>query len=209
MRWTLRIFCVVSLFVLLSSANADIVTFQFSGNVTQVPLDDVFGDIAAGDAIRGSYQFDSTAADLVPGLAIGSFTFSAPFGMAATIGAHDFRAFGSLNIGTLDSFVDQYTVLASNASGDLTMELFLQDNTGSVFTNDHLPLAFPPLEGFAQKDFHLNARLGGREIQLDGLLGAPDAQVVPEPRLVGLVLAGSFILLVVVARRRGFLQSIN
>jgi len=205
MRWTFTISCVASLFALLSSANADIVTFQFSGNVTQVPLDDVFGDIAFGDAIRGSYFFDTAAIDLVPDPAIGSFTFSAPFGMAATIGVHDFRAFGSLNIGILNSFVDQYTVLARNASGDLTMELFLQDNTGSVFTNDQLPLAFPPLDSFAQKDFHLNARLAGREIQVDGPLGAPDAQVVPEPSLVGPVLAGSIILLVL-ARRRRLLQ---
>jgi hypothetical protein len=208
MRWTLTISCVASLFALLSPANADLVTFQFSGNVTQVPLDEVFGDIAPGDAIQGSYRFDTSAADLAPAdPAIGSFTFSAPFGMTATIGAHDFSTSGSLNIGILNSFVDQFTVLGLSSAGDLTLELFLQDNTGSVFTNDHLPLTDPLLSSFTEKDFHLDAIIAGREVQVDGLLGTPDAQVVPEPRQ-GPVLWGSIILLVVVARRRR-LSAIN
>jgi hypothetical protein len=205
-----RVSCVACFFALLSSANADIVTFQFSGNVTQVPLDEVFGDIAPGDPIRGSYRFDTSATDLIPAdLATGSFTFAAPFGMTATIGAHDFNAFGSLNIGILNSFVDQYTVLALSSSGDLSLELFLQDNTGGAFTNDHLPLTERFSDSFTQQDFHLDATLAGGEIQVDGQLSAPNAQVVPEPRLVGLVMAGPIILLTVVARRRGLLQSTN
>ena len=71
------------------------------------------------------------------------------------------------------------------------------------------PFTAPPLASFAQKDFHLDAMFAGGEIQVDGQLGAPIAQVVPEPRLVGLVLAGPIILLLVVARRRGLLQSTN
>jgi hypothetical protein len=48
----------------------------------------------------------------------------APFGMTVTIGVHNFSTSGLLNIGILDSFVDQYTVLAVSSAGDLTLELF-------------------------------------------------------------------------------------
>lgn len=200
---SLPIYCVVSLFLLISSANAAILSFQFSGNVTQVPLDDVFGDIAVGDTIRGSYSFDTSAVDLLPADAtIGSFTWAAPFGMTVAVGTHNFRTSGSLNIGILDSFVDQYTVLALSATGDLALELLLQDNMSGVFTDDRLPLISPLLADFAQKDFHLHALLPGGEIQVDGQLSTP--QTVPEPSLTGSLLMGS--LLAVLACRKRLLQ---
>jgi hypothetical protein len=110
----------------LSSANAAVLTFGFSGSVTQVPLDDVFGDIAAGDAIQGSFSFDSTAVDQIPGdSSTGSYSFSAPLGLLATVGTHDFSATGFLNIGVFNGVVDQYTVFATSAAGDVTLDLLL------------------------------------------------------------------------------------
>ena len=201
MRHVRRFFRIVALFGVLSSANADTVTFGFTGSVTQVPLDDVFGDIAVGSAIQGSYSFDTTAADLVPAdPKTGSYTWSAPFGMLVTIGAHDFSTSGVLNIGVVNSFVDQYTVFALSATGDLTLELFLQDNTGSVFVNDHLPLIAPSLGGFAQKDFHFRGMFAGGEVQFDGQLSAPSVQAVPEPSPAVPLLVGS--IMVMLARRR-------
>ena len=44
--------------------------------------------------------------------------------MTVTIGVHNFSTSGLLNIGILDSFVNQYTVLAVSRAGDLTLELF-------------------------------------------------------------------------------------
>jgi len=202
----LPIFCIALLSALLTSANAAPITFQFSGSVAQVPLDEVFGDIAVGDAIQGSYTFDSSAADLIPAdPAAGSYTFAAPFGMNVSVGAHNFATSGSLNIGIVNSFVDQYTVLATSPSGDLTLELFLQDNTGAVFSDDRLPLILPSLAAFAQRDFHLDGLFAGREVQVDGQLTAPPPQVVPEPSLADLFLAGSITLLGL-ARRKRFLQ---
>jgi hypothetical protein len=196
---------VVSLLALLSSANAAVLTFQLSGNVTQVPLDDVFGDIAVGETIHGSYTFDTSAADLAPAdSATGIFTWGAPFGMTVTIGTHDFTTSGLLNVGILNSFVDQYTVLGLSAASDVTLELFLQDHTGGVFANDQLPLTAPSLAGFGQKDFHLHAMLAGGEIQVDGQLSTLASQAVPEPHPAGLVLVGSIILLVLARRTHAF-----
>ena len=195
--------CTALLFiVLLGSAHAAPLLFQFSGTVTQVPLDGVFGDIGVGDAIRGSYTFDTSAVDLVPAdPATGSYTSNAPFGMTVTIGTHDFATSGSLNIGILNSFVDQYTVLGTSATGDVTIELFLQDNTGSVFGNDHLPVSLPPLAAFAQKDFHFDAIFGDNEVQVDGELNALNASDVPEPPPAGPILAGSMLALVFVRNK--------
>jgi hypothetical protein len=88
-------------------------------------VDEAFGDIAVGELIHGSYSFDTPALDQVPAdRAAGSFTWSVPFGMTVTIGVHNFSTSGLSNIGILDSFVDQYTVLALSSAGDLTLKLF-------------------------------------------------------------------------------------
>lgn len=209
MRRTLPIYCLASLFALLSSADAAVLTFQFSGNVIQVPQDDVFGDIAVGDAIRGSYSFDTSAADLLPAdPALGKYTFSAPFGMTVNVGAHEFSTSGLLDIGIEDIVVnnpflgDQYSVFAQSAANDLTMALFLIDPTHSGFTNDRLPLTAPPLATFTQNVFRLHAILGDGDVFVDGQLSALTVQAVPEPYAAGPMLAGSIILLALAGRRR-------
>jgi hypothetical protein len=192
----LNVYCVATLFFLLRSANASIVTFDFSGTVSQVPVDEVFGDIADGTVFSGSFSFDTSTPDLLPGdPATGSFIVSLPAEMTVLIGTHMFSASDSLNIGVLNSFVDQYSVLASGLSGDLTMELFLQDNSGTVFTSDGLPLSPPPMDSFTQKDFHLDEIFPAGELQVDGQLTALTGPTVPEPSPGGLTLAGSFALL--------------
>ncbi len=161
---------------------ADTIAFQFSGTVTQVPVDQVFGDIAFGDTFQGTLSFDSAAADQDPGdPSIGSYSFSAPFGMTIDIGAHDFEATGSLNIEVVNSFVDQYTVLATDQTGGLIMDLFLLDNTGTALSNDHLPLGAPSLASFGERDFHLDDFLDSGEIQVDGEIDASPVQATPEP----------------------------
>jgi hypothetical protein len=195
--------CAACFFLLLGGANASTITVNFTGTVTQVPIDEVFGDISFGEQIQGSFSFDPSAPDLIPGdPSVGSYAFGAPFGMTASIGAHEFDAFGGMSIGILNSFVDQLTVLATNGAGDLTLELFMQDDTGRVFTNDHLPLAPPPEGSFAQKDFHLDAFFDDEEIQVDGQFGAAPTTEVPEPSTAILFLAASMALLALARRRR-------
>jgi len=194
--------CFTWLFLLLSPVHAAVLNFQFTGTVTQVPLDEAFGDIAIGDGIQGGFSFDTSATDLIPGdPATGSFQFGPPFGMAFTVGTHQFTTSGSLNIGVLNSFVDQFTVLGTSASGDLSLELFLQDNTGTVFSNDHLPVTALPLGSFAQRDFHLNAVFAGGQVQIDGQINATSATTVPEPGSTVAIPAG-LILLALTRRKR-------
>jgi len=174
-------------------------TFQFSGTLTQVPIDELYGDIAAVSAISGSFTFDTAAADLVPGdPATGSYTSSGPpFGMTVSLGGHVFTAQDSLNIGVLNSFVDQYTVLAVGAGGNLTLELFLQDNSGTGFSSDGLPSTLP-MSPFTIRDFHLHEITAAGEFQADGqLANVPSAAPVPEPAPSILLLTGVGLLLAI------------
>src|SRR5207237_3764754 len=94
-------------------AQAGVITFNYTGAVTQVPIDDFATGIQPGDAITGSFSFDSLALDAIPAATSGSYTSTGPaFGMTVRIGAGavTFSESGFLNIGILNSFVDQYTV---------------------------------------------------------------------------------------------------
>ena len=169
-----------SLLLLACAANADIITFNFTGTVTQVPTDDVFGDISFQDAFSGSFTFDNSALDLVPSSTTGSYSFSAPFGMNVQIDSHMFNATGNLNISVLNSFVDQYTVLAESPDG-LSLDMIFQDSTGAVFNSDALPLIEPALSAFDQRDFHLVGEFDSGEVQIDGLITSLGAASTPEP----------------------------
>lgn len=198
----LRIYCLVCLFGLFSAVSASPLSLQFSGNVTQIPVDDIFGDITVGESIGGSFSFDSAAVDLIPAdPATGVYASSSPFGMTVTIGSHEFTTSGSITIGILNSFVDQYTIFASSPSNDLTLELFFQDNTATAFSDDHLPLTLPALSGFQQKDFHLDAIFDRGEVQVDGQVVGSDVQAVPEPASAALY-ACSFGLFALLRLRR-------
>src|SRR5438067_871564 len=146
-------------------AHAGPITFNFTGTVTQVPIDDLGTGIQFLDAIFGTLTFDSTAVDAIAAPTAGSYTSTGPgFGMTATIGpgALLFLVSGSLNIGILNTFVDQYTAHASSAT--LVLDLLFQDNSATIFSTDALPLNPPALGGFAQREFHLDQTdIGGNE----------------------------------------------
>lgn len=205
MKLKLAIVSIASLFALLSSASAAAITFQFTGTITGVTFDPVFGDIAAGEAFHGSYTFDSSAVDQAPTFPTdGIYKSGPPFGMKASIGSHDFSTSGG-GVETdiqNNSIVDIYEVFATSGPTDLTLELFLTDDTKTIFTNDHLPLTPPSLAGFNGKAFLLDAIIGGKEVSLNGQLNTLTLQAVPEPGSVGLVLMGSLAVFGVARRRR-------
>jgi hypothetical protein len=199
----LKACCLAIFFIWLGAVNAIAATIQFAANVTQVPVDDVFGDITFGQQIQGSFSFDPAAVDLAPAdPATGIYQSGAPFGMTVTIGTHQFTTSGSLTVGILNSFVDQYTVFATSASGDLTLELFLQDNRGIALSSDQLPPSLPSLSDFAQRDFHLDAVFDEGEVQVDGQLAGATAQATPEPSAAGLGFVGSLVLLALARMRK-------
>jgi hypothetical protein len=184
-------------------ARADTLIFQFTGNVGDVFENDIFGDIAAGDLIQGSFRFDSTAPDLVPAdPSTGSYNFNAPFGMDVTIGAHLFSASGLLNIGVFNGAVDQYAVQGVNDSGTLDMEMFLMDSGGTAFSDDHLPLAVPSLSSFDVRSFQFADQLNEGAIALDGTISAfSDPVATPEPSEWAALLLASLAMVVATRRR--------
>ena len=103
--------------------------------------------------------------------------------MTVSIDGLTFSESGSLSIGILNSFVDQYTVTASSAL--LSLELFFQDNSGTIFSSDALPLSPPLISAFAERDFHLDQTDAlGSETQVDGRitdLNSSTVSAVPEP----------------------------
>ena len=88
------VFLLLPIVVFLSPASGSPITFQFTGAVTQVPIDDVYGDIAFGNLNQGSYTFNSAALDLIPAdFETGSYTSAGlPYGMTLTV-----RSFRSLS----------------------------------------------------------------------------------------------------------------
>jgi hypothetical protein len=96
MKMLLTVTYLSSFFLLPGLAQADPITFQFSGNVTDV-ADGGIG-ITSSDAILGTFNFDPSTADLVPDdPTTGVYQFSAPFGMDVVAGGHDFSADGLLS----------------------------------------------------------------------------------------------------------------
>jgi hypothetical protein len=197
------LFCAASLFLLMGAARADTLTFQFTGNVADV-FDDIFGDIAAGDPIHGSFRFDTSAPDLIPGdSTVASYRFTAPFGLDLTIGSHDFTASALLNIAIFNGSVDQYAVSANNDSGNLDFAMFLQDSSGTALNDDHLPSTVPLVDSFDLREFQFVDQTSDGLVEMDGTITSmtdPPAPV-PEPS-EGVLLLMVSIILGVVARRR-------
>src|SRR5439155_24206232 len=114
----------------------------------------------------------SASLDAIAASTAGSYTSTGPaFGITAAIGpsALLFLVSGSMNVGILNAFVDQYTGHASSAT--LVLDLFFQDSSGAVFSSDGLPLSPPLLAGFAQREFHLDETdISGNETQIDGIV---------------------------------------
>jgi len=166
--FTIALMCVA----VLAEGRGGSITFNFIGTVGQVPIDDFGTGIQSGDAITGSFTFDSSVPDAIPDPTSGSYTSTGPaFGMTLTIGpsALMFSESGSLNVGILDTFVDQYTVNATAAT--LALSFIFQDNSATAFSGDGLPLSPPLLTDFSQRDFHLDQTdIGGNETQVDGTI---------------------------------------
>lgn len=167
------------------------ITIQLSGLITQVPIDDLYGDIVAGSLVQISYTFDSAAVDQIPGDPSSGSYLSAgpPFVMSFTLPGHVFTAGDSVQIGILNSIVDQYTVLAFGSGGSDTLEIFLQDNNGAVFSTDSLLLTMPSLTNFTLTEFHVHVITDRGETQFDGQISSA-TEAVPEPAPVLMLVIG-------------------
>jgi hypothetical protein len=180
----------VFLVCVATTSTSGLLTFSFTGTLTNDP----FGLSTFGAPIAGSYSFDSTVTDSIAGPDSASYASTgAAFGFAATVDAMPFAVSGNLNVGVVNSLVDQYLPFATD--GALTLELFLEDASGSAFSSDALPLAPPALAAFAVREF----RLFGTDVEFGGTVdtlicsAGCDIVRVPEPGtllLLGVGLAG-------------------
>lgn len=174
-----------------SSSEAAPITFGFTGAVTQTTFDpdDPFdGGIDVDTAITGSYTFESTAADVIPGASTAGYVspVGAAYRFAVTIGGHAFSTSDFLSIGLANNVagVDQYTVLACAGGAScpgLMLELFLQDLGGTVFGSAALPLRAPSLGAFEIRTFALRGLIDDHQIEILGRLASLDCSAGCDP----------------------------
>jgi hypothetical protein len=185
-----RIFAIACILSLIASvaAHAAPIAFNFTGTVT----DDPFGLSSFGAPISGSFTFDSAATDSIPDPSTGSFASSDPlFGFTVNVDGTLYSVIGSLVVNTANDIggVDQYGAIALD--GPLTLELFLQDATGTALSTDALPLVPPAFAGFTVAQF----RLFGDDVEFLGdlttLVCTAGCSSVPEPGALLLLLTAA------------------
>lgn len=142
--------CAVSVLSIPEALPAPI-TFSFAGSVT----DDPFGLSSFGAPISGSYTFDSTATNAIPGPNTGSYPSIGPaFGFNANVDGTNYSVSGNLTVTTANNIgVDQYGAIAQDAT--VTLELAFEDATQTALSSNALPLTPPSIGSFAFREFRL------------------------------------------------------
>lgn len=217
----------VALSVLLSivhldSAQAGPITFKFKGSVESFfidPLDPFGGTLGIGTPFIGAFTFDSAAPDAIQSPAVGSYSmFGTPFEMEVFFGTNAFNVVANefLNIGVANNIgegIDQYTVLAQQGipgglNDYLSMQLFFEDSTGSVFGSDDLVLTPPDLSLFTMASFFLDGvqTFNDTVFQFQ-VQGQIDVLTVPEPGTALLIVTG--MAAIVFNRRRQRFESLS
>lgn len=197
----------LALAALVGPALAGPVTFGFAGKVT----DDPFGLSSFGAPISGSFTFDNTVSDSITSAANGSYSsVGAGFGFTSNVDGTGYTIGGSLTVNVANSIFsgDQYGAIGS--AGDLTLELFFQDATGTALSSDALPTAPPAFSAFDLRQFRLfssDAEFLGSVDSLVCLSGCR-TQTVPEPGSWALALLALALAARVRANARGGLRSI-
>jgi hypothetical protein len=185
------------------------ITFAFSGTITQIndSGDALGGDVLIGDTFTGTYTFESTLSDSVPGPSVGQY-LSATSVMRVSVGAFDVFSgnhtwLSVYNYSAFDALWLQASDFDSDGLHANGMAVSLSDTTASVFPDDSLPLMPPPLAAFDpdQRRFGLEARrLEGNTsgFYISGVIET----LTPEPASLSLFAAGAVSLGLVRPRRR-------
>jgi hypothetical protein len=196
---------IVFLLVVAAYVRADVVpiTFTFTGNVDNDP----FGAFGAA-TFSGGYTFDANTPQVLNTPQSGGYAGQGGiFAMDVVFtgtngGALDGVPFAAdtLNITVNNDFpgpLDQYLVTGmSSVDSALTIELALNDFTGTAVSNTSLPLVPPNLANFASVRFALFAGTLDNPIEVEGSIGSLTctsgcgATPVPEPAYAPLLGVG-------------------
>ena len=153
------------------AAHAGLVTFDFSGTITQTAT----GSTIDPFAYTGHYSFESGQPDLDPGdLHQGEYRLSS---IDVTFGATHFVSGSSFSqvlvdndTGSINSPADSYSVLGIGGGGLLNLSFFY--DSAKAFQDDSLSLTPPPLTGVANASRAFMLAGFGFD---DGLFGSVDS----------------------------------
>lgn len=199
----------VALAVLTSVAGAAPITFEFEGEVTDVPVE-VSAQFSVGESVVGRYTFESTRADSDLSDEYGRYLYlislEAIFGGDYTLTASGPGT--DITVANRTNNTDIYNVFVGTPSGPelvpnivpFIFTLNLHDSTMTAFSSDALPLVPPDLAGFDldHSGLHYQGAAGGVvSFQVTSLQLA-----TPEPGAGVLALLGAIAVAVPVWRRR-------
>jgi hypothetical protein len=196
-----------------AAASADPVTFSFTGAVDNDP----FGVFGAA-AFTGSYTFASNTPQVLNTAQSGGYTgaggvFAMTVSFTGTIGgALDGMPFSANTVNitvnrNLPGPLDEYLLTGtSSTDSNLSIELTLDDNTGTAFSNTSLPLSPPNLANFSSRRFALFDGSPDNPVEAEGALttltcASGCATAAPEPSYTTL-LAAAISAMVWIGRRR-------
>jgi hypothetical protein len=162
-RWLFAAVVVSIVAALPATSVAYPITFEFGGTIEWI-VDEtsVLGGMGVGDRFSGTYTFDSSLTDSSSDPTIGNYSSPASV-MHVVVGAVDFVSGGRSWLTVRDQWhgLDGLEMTAADFSAAGLhinhMGPLLSDTTGSVFSNDLLPLVPPSITGFDSRFFRLEA----------------------------------------------------
>ncbi|MFQ5422434.1 MAG: PEP-CTERM sorting domain-containing protein [Phycisphaerae bacterium] len=165
------------------AARAGLITFSFGGDLDSTTVDDSANLLGGATSFTGSYTFDMTVADGVPGDstvgdydAVTSLTFNIDTVTFESVGVPTIQAISVTN-DAFDSY--EVSIEATNSSGDLlSIAVRLKDTDATIFSTDALPPSPPSLMMVEENRFDLiDFSVGPNFAMAIGSL----ASLVPEP----------------------------
>ena len=183
-----------------SRALGGLVTWQFAGEITSVtdPDGSLGGVFSIGTPFSGMYTFESTTPDTFPDILDSGLYEGAVTSISGMVGDVVFSAFSS-SPGRIyvsdDNAGDGYSVSGATVflGAPVAFGLRLGDSTGTIFSDNSLPLTPPDLRSLDNMLFLLVLEPDG-----DALVGELTA-LVPDPTTLALLVAGA---LFVIRRKR-------
>ncbi len=188
-----------------SGSQATIITFLFDAEVTAIGQVNSFGGVLIGDTFSGSYTFDSTVTGTgAPGTKKYDFT-GGSLGLTAQVGTEsvvltDYFIQIQNNISGPPTDVYQVEGATGPAQSDTFFRFVLFDTSGSVFSDESLPLTPPPLASFNGENNEVRKQFPTTTNPLT-IFTITSLTLIPEPSTALLLASGLAAL--AVGRRRG------